>query len=133
MVVCAGTAVVACGRPPARSTSEACKARAQIEQAVGSLNQVNFDNLNKSHLQSDLSTLRSGFDRAQAGVNLPQNVGLRQLGGVPYLQSLSNHIVGLMAELGPADPHTADMTRVQTDVATQVREGQQVVASIKGC
>lgn len=133
VVVAGSTLLGACGSPPRHSNSAACGARSQIEGALGSLNRVDFTHLDKAQLQADLAALRSGVDRAQAAVGLSQNVELRQLGGVPYLQTVSNHIVGLQAEVARADPSSVDLARVQADLAAQTREGDRIANSIHGC
>lgn len=125
-------AAAACG-PPARSNSEACIARAQIQRTLDSLARADLENLNETELQGDLATLRNGVERAGAAVRLPQNVELRKLGGLPYLQALSSRLVALMAEVARVGPGSTDVARVQADLATDTRSAQQVVDSIKGC
>lgn len=132
LAVCTCAAALACG-PTTRTNSESCIARAQIQSGLNALDRIDFSDLNQAQVQSALATLRNGVTRAEAGVNLPQNVDLRKLGGLPYLQTVDSHLIGLMAEVSRDDPSSIDMARVHADVAAQTREGQRIVDSIKGC
>lgn len=125
----------ACGRPPRPTSTEACAGRAQIESALQNLNGVDYQNPNVTELHTALGTLRTGVSRVEAGVHLSQNVELRQLGGVPYLQSFSTHVRTLMSQVAEVhtSPGSADLAQIQTQVAAQMREGQRIADSVNGC
>lgn len=136
--VLAGPALVVlagCSSPPKAGSSEACSARSQINTAALTLARVDFGQPDAAQVQNFLALMRTGLTRAEAAVPLSQNVELRQLGGVPHLQSLHDHATALMAELSKADssPAAVDWARVQADVAVQSREAHRIVSSIQGC
>lgn len=131
----AAIVVVGCSGPPVATGTEACSARSQIHTAAQALDSVDFGHPDAGELQSSLALLRSGLTRAEAAVPLSQNVELRQLGGVPHLQLLRDHVIALMAEVSKAESsHDAvDWARVEADVAVQSREAQRIVGAIHGC
>lgn len=125
--------LLGCGSPSA--TARACGAKAKLDASVSAWRGFNFTNPSAPKLADAVSSMASPLKAAEAGVPLPQNSRLRQLGGVSYLRQLNRELQQTAQQLrsAPQSGQEQLVFDLRPTITTQAGQVQQVADGITGC
>jgi hypothetical protein len=106
-----------------------------MEKSLNDLRSFDYTNPNAAQLADILDSMATQVTHAEAGVALPQNTRLRNLGGVQYLRQLNRNLSQSAQQLRTA--HQANQPivvfQLRPTIVTQGGQVQQVADAIAGC
>jgi hypothetical protein len=106
-----------------------------MQASLNDWRSFDFSDPNGAKLAGILDSMAAQVKQAEAGVPLPQNTGLRQLGGAGYLRQLNQDLTRSADQLRAAHG-TAQQRAVfelRPAITTQAGQVQRVSDAIAGC